>query len=295
MPYSSRLFVALQWLLPKHWLSDVVGWLTRIEGGLATRLAIRAFVRVYGVDMGDAADADTNAYSSFNAFFTRALRADARPSDETPDSFVCPADGTLSEFGELQPDRLVQAKGIDYSLLSLFDGDADLAARFEGGTFATIYLAPYNYHRVHMPCEATARVLRYVPGALFSVNAITTQGVPGLFCRNERTITVFEVGPHWLAMIMVGALHVGSIELVLPTAAPARNRPSNNQPAHVSQTLHGPTLPRGAEFGRFNMGSTVIVTVSRGALAWHADVRAGLPVRMGELLGKALTADHDRR
>jgi len=295
MNYSARLFVALQWLLPKHLLSDVVGWLTRVEGGILTQLAIRAFVRLYGVDMGDAASPATDSYASFNAFFTRALRDGARPVDDAPDSFVSPADGTLSELGTLHPDRLVQAKGIDYTLLELFDGDATLAARFEGGSFATIYLAPNNYHRVHMPWAATARVLRYVPGELFSVNAVTARGVPGLFCRNERTITVFESGPHWLALIMVGALNVGSIELVLPTARPARNRPHNNQPAHISQALEGPTLARGAEFGRFNMGSTVIVTASRGCLAWNEDARAGLPVRMGAVLGKVLTVDQDRR
>ena len=295
MGYAARLFIALQWLLPKQLLSDLVGWLTRIEGGVATRLAIRAFVRLYAVDMRDAAEPRLDSYTSFNAFFTRALRDDARPLAPEADSFVCPADGTLSEFGTLAPDRLVQAKGITYSLLELFDGDAELAARFEGGNFATIYLAPYNYHRVHMPCDADARVLRHVPGELFSVNAVTAQGVPGLFCRNERTITVFQAGPHWLALIMVGALNVGSIELVLPTARPARNRPHNNQPSRVSLPLAGPTLVRGAEFGRFNMGSTVIVTASRGWLQWREDAHAGLPVRMGELLGRNLTVDRGRR
>lgn len=295
MRYSARLFVALQWLLPKHLLSSLVGWLTHIEGGIATQLAIRVFVRVYRVDMADAAEPDTRAYRSFNAFFTRALRADARPLDAAPDSFLCPADGILSEFGTLNPDRLVQAKGIEYSLLDLFDGDAALAARFAGGSFATIYLAPYNYHRVHMPCAAQARVLRHVPGELFSVNALTAQSVPGLFCRNERTITVFEAGPHSLAMIMVGALNVGSIELKLPTAIPARNRPHSNQASHTSFALDGPSLARGAEFGRFNMGSTVIVIASHGWLTWHTGARTGLPVRMGELLGRDLSADRDRR
>ena len=295
MRYSARLFVALQWLLPKHLLSSLVGWLTHIEGGIATQLAIRVFVRVYRVNMADAAEPDTRAYRSFNAFFTRALRADARPLDAAPDSFLCPADGILSEFGTLNPDRLVQAKGIEYSLLDLFDGDAALATRFAGGSFATIYLAPYNYHRVHMPCAAQARVLRHVPGELFSVNALTAQSVPGLFCRNERTITVFEAGPHSLAMIMVGALNVGSIELKLPTAIPARNRPHSNQASHTSLALDGPSLARGAEFGRFNMGSTVIVIASHGWLTWHTGARTGLPVRMGELLGRDLSADRDRR
>ncbi len=286
MKFSSRLFVALQWLLPKTLLSDLVGALTRVEGGALTHFAIRAFVRAFKVDMRDAEQPDCRAYPTFNAFFTRALRDGARPIVDAEDAFVCPADGTLSEFGTLSPDRLVQAKGVDYTLLDLFDGDAALAARFEGGSFATVYLAPYNYHRVHMPCTATARVLRHVPGELFSVNALTAQSVPRLFCRNERTIVVFEAGPHWLALIMVGALNVGSIELVLPGARPARNRPHGNQPPHVSQALDGPTLARGAEFGRFNMGSTVIVTASRGYLSWHESTQAGLPVRMGAWLGR---------
>ncbi len=295
MTYAARVFVALQWLLPKRLLSDIVGWLTRIEGGIVTQLAIRMFVRAYGVDMADAAEPEIRAYRSFNAFFTRALRPDARPLDAAPDAFLSPADGTLSEFGTLNPDRLVQAKGIEYSLLDLFDGDTALAARFEGGSFATIYLAPYNYHRVHMPCAAKARVLRHVPGELFSVNAVTAEGVPGLFCRNERSITVFETGSHSLAMIMEGALNVGSIELVLPTATPARNRPRSNQASHTSLALDGPSLARGAEFGRFNMGSTVIVLASRGWLAWHAGARNGLPLRMGELLGRDLTTESTRR
>lgn len=295
MNYAARLFVALQWLLPKHGLSSLIGRLTRIEGGIATRLAIQAFVRFYGVDMRDAAEPKPAAYASFNAFFTRALRADARPLPDDTTSFVCPADGTLSEFGSLAPDRLVQAKGIEYSLLDLFDGDSALAAMFDGGVFATIYLAPYNYHRVHMPCSANARFLRHVPGELFSVNAVTAHGVARLFCRNERMITVFEVGPHKLAMIMVGALNVGSIELVLPIDKPARNRPHPNLPPRVSLAQDGPSLTRGAEFARFNMGSTVIVTASRGWLAWQDNLRSGLPVRLGEALARDLTADHDRR
>ena len=295
MSYTARLFIALQWLLPKQWLSDRISWLTRIEGGFATRLAIKVFIRSYGVDMRDAAEPNPAAYVSFNAFFTRALRVGARPIDNDPTHFVCPADGTLSAVGSLSADRLVQAKGIDYSLLDLFDDDASLAAMFDGGEFATIYLAPYNYHRVHMPCSATARVLRHVPGELFSVNATTAAGVPRLFCRNERTITVFAVGPHKLAMIMVGALNVGSIELVLPFEQPARNRPHPNLPAHLSLPLDGPSLTRGAEFGRFNMGSTVIVLASRGWLTWQEPLGCGVPVRMGEILAQDITADRDRR
>lgn len=294
MKFSARLFVALQWLLPKHALSDLVGYLTRLEAGALTHLAIRAFVWLFKVDMRDALEPDCTAYPSFNAFFTRALKDGARPVVDDGRAFVCPADGTLSEFGALDRERLVQAKGITYTLLELFDGDAELAARFAGGNFATIYLAPYNYHRVHMPATATARVLRYVPGDLFSVNAVTAQAVPGLFCRNERSIVVFECGRHWLALIMVGALNVGSIELVLPGAQPARNRPHNNQPPHVSLALDGPSLARGAEFGRFNMGSTVVVVTSRGFLDWHEDARAGLPVRMGEWLGRTTTVEDAR-
>ncbi len=295
MSYAARLFVALQWLLPKRWLSDFVGWLTRIEGGVATRLAIQTFIRIYGVDMRDAAEPDPAAYPSFNTFFTRALRHDARVFPDDTKVFVCPADGTLSEFGTLAIDRLVQAKGIEYSLLELFDGDTTLAAIFEGGVFATIYLAPYNYHRVHMPCDATARFVRHVPGELFSVNAVTAQAVPRLFARNERTITVFDAGPHKLAMIMVGALNVGSIELVLPYAEPVRNRPQSNIVPHLTVPQEGPALPRGAEFGRFNMGSTVIVLGSQGWLTWQGSIRRGVRVRLGEPLAQVDSADLDRR
>ena len=295
MNYTTRLFVALQWLLPKHLLSDLVGWLTRIEAGVATRLTIRAFIHLYGVDMRDAAEPDPAAYRSFNAFFTRALRTDARPLPDDITRFVSPADGTLSEFGELAPNRLMQAKGIEYSLIDLLDGDTELASLFDGGVFATIYLAPYNYHRVHMPCSATARFMRHVPGELFSVNAVTAQAVPRLFCRNERTITVFEVGPHKLALIMVGALNVGSIELVLPREQPARNRPYNNMESRFTFALDGTSLERGAEFGRFNMGSTVIVIGSRGWLKWLDSAHNGRSVRMGEPLAHGPTADLNRR
>ena len=286
MDVRTRALVALQWLMPQRLLSRIVGWLARREAGMASHVAIRAFIRVYGVDMHEAAAPQPQAYVSFNAFFTRALRADARPLPADPALFVSPADGVISQLGNISDDTLLQAKGHDYRLPDLFDGDTALAALFTHGAFATIYLAPRNYHRVHMPWAGSARYLRHVPGSLFAVNAATARALPRLFCRNERMLAVFADGLHWFALIMVGAMNVSAIELVLPPVRPARNRPASTLPPHTTHTLAGPTLARGAEFGRFNMGSTVIVIASRGLVAWDAARGAEQPIRLGAALGR---------
>ncbi|MGE0860348.1 MAG: archaetidylserine decarboxylase [Gammaproteobacteria bacterium] len=286
MNLGEQAFLALQRLLPRRGLSSLVGWLTRLEAGALTHFAIRAFVAAYKVDMRDAAEPDISTYPSFNRFFTRALAPDARPLPEDPQAFVSPADGTLSEIGEFTPERMLRAKGLDYGLTELLGGDADLAARFAGGSFATVYLAPYNYHRVHLPWRATPRSLRFVPGELYSVNATTVRLVPGLFCRNERMILACEDDAgRWFALVLVGALNVGSIELTVP--AGATNRPQPTVGAHRSLPLDGPPLARGAEIGRFNMGSTVVVLASPGWLEWR-DLAVSATVRMGETLARAL-------
>lgn len=286
MTWRTRVFVAVQRVLPQRALTLIIGRLARAAAGGLTRAAIRAFVRHYAVDMHEAAQPDIAAYTTFNQFFTRALRADARPLPADPMLFTSPADGTLSQLGPITDGTLVQAKGRSYRLLDLLDGDADLAALFSGGAFATIYLAPRNYHRVHMPWTGTARYLRHIPGALFSVNLATAACLPDLFCRNERTVAVFADADHWFALIMVGAMNVSGIELVYPTGHPVNNRLRPPLPPRVTVASSGPELGRGAEFGRFNLGSTVIVLASRGLLAWRDDRAAAQPICMGMAIGQ---------
>jgi len=277
-----RVLVGMQWLLPQHTLSRTTGWLADRRGTWVERAAMRAFVQMYGVDMREAEHPALAQYASFNAFFTRALKPGARPLPVESNTFVSPADGTISACGALHAGRLLQAKGIDYGLLDLCDGDGELAARFAGGRFVTIYLAPRDYHRVHLPWSGHARLLRYVPGRLFAVNRASTACIPRLFCRNERMLMAYEGEHGWFALIMVGALNVGSIELVHG----ACNRPPNLA-VHTTLALDGRHGSRGDEFGRFNLGSTVIVLASPGWLELDPTAcRAGQPVRMGAPLGR---------
>ncbi len=189
---GERAFIGLQYLLPQHLLSRLVGWIAESRIGIVRAALIRMFLGHYPVDLAEAARPDPGSYSSFNDFFTRRLKAGARPLDADPRSAICPADGILSQAGPVTGDTLLQAKGIDYSAAALLGGDPSLAAEFSGGAFATIYLAPHNYHRVHMPLAGTLRLARFVPGDLFSVNATTAASVPGLFTRNERVACVFD-------------------------------------------------------------------------------------------------------
>lgn len=272
------LFVFIQHFLPKTAISKFVGALSRLEVPLLTHAAIRLFIKAYGVDMQEAAEPGISAYKSFNAFFTRALAEGARPLADGSSVVICPADGTISEIGVINGNTVVQAKGIDYALLELFDGDADLAARFEHGGFATIYLAPRNYHRVHLPLAGRARFLRYVAGTRYSVDPGTTRKLKRLFCRNERVIAAYDSLGGWFALIMVGAMNVGSIELTLPDQVGC----SPNQ----TQTLDARPFSIGDEFGRFNMGSTVILVTSRGLVEWYGTFGPGKQVKMGQALGQ---------
>lgn len=278
---AERAFVVLQYLLPHHLLSRAVGYLARCRLPWVRMPLIRAFIRVFGVNMREAQEPDPRAYVSFNDFFTRPLRADARPLDDQPGSILCPADGTLSEIGRLRGSDLVQAKGRHYTLPELLGDDPELAGTFINGAFATIYLAPRDYHRVHMPVHGQLRSWTHVPGRLFSVNEITTRRVPRLFARNERVISVFDTEHGPLAVILVGAMIVAGIETVFagqitPLAREIRTR----HPAT------GPALPAGAELGRFLLGSTVIVLLPEGTAQWHSGLAAGQAVRMGQSIGR---------
>ncbi len=283
LPWYARPFVALQWLLPHHLLSAGMYALTRVRWRPFKDFLIRRFVRLYGVDMGEAAESDTRAYPHFNAFFTRRLRADARPLATEPTAVLGPADGVLSQAGSLDAGRLLQAKGVNYDLTDLLGGERQWARRFEGGLFATVYLSPRDYHRVHMPMEGRLKRMLHVPGRLFSVSPLTTALVPGLFTRNERVVCLFETAVGPMAVILVGAVFVGGIDTVWAgCVAPAGRRVSR---WNYAEPLPAVTLERGAELGRFNMGSTVILLFPPGRVRWDPDLRPGRRLRMGEALG----------
>jgi len=278
---NDRLFVGLQHLLPQHALTGLIYRLTRNRTGFIKDFLISAFVRHFKPDMSEAVESNALAYGSFNEFFTRALRPDARPVDPDPAVLVSPVDGTVSQIGMLEGPRVLQAKGLYYSLETLLEGHPEYTARFTGGQFATLYLAPFNYHRIHMPLTGTLRAAWYVPGDLYSVNTTTAASVAGLFARNERVVCIFENGPLSFALILVGALFVGSMETVWHGQITPR-RPRTGCDLSPAQM----PLARGLEMGRFNMGSTVILLLPPGAAQWLPAFSAGSTLRMGQALAR---------
>jgi phosphatidylserine decarboxylase len=281
---GGRAFVALQHLLPQHGISRLVLAATRSRSIAFKNALIRLFVRGFKPDMTDAVETEPTAYPSFNDFFTRALRDGTRPVDPDPRAVVSPVDGTVSEAGVLTADRLLQAKGHEYSLRALLAGNSAWERTFAGGSFATIYLAPYHDHRIHMPLPGALRESFYVPGRLFSVNRTTAQLVPGLFSRNERVFCGFDAGGMPWGIVLVGALNVGSMATVWHgDVTPRKHREVTALP--VTDVIAPTTLVKGAEMARFNMGSTVILLLPPGACEWRATFRAGQVVRMGERIG----------
>jgi phosphatidylserine decarboxylase len=277
---SGRLFAWFQHVLPQHALSRLVLHATRVRATWFKNALIRGFLRLYRVDMTDALQPEPLRYASFNEFFTRALRPDARSLAKESRDFACPVDGAISEVGKIEGASLLQAKGQRYTLAELL-ASRGWAAHFEGGSFATIYLAPFNYHRVHMPLAGRLRETVYVPGRLFSVNAVTATWVPRLFARNERVLTWFDTAFGEFALVLVGALNVGSIATVWAgDITPAQRRVTTTLPPQDV------SLEKGAELGRFNMGSTVILLFQKDRVRWHEDLRAATPVRLGQSLGR---------
>jgi phosphatidylserine decarboxylase len=273
-----RLFAYLQYLLPQHALSRLVLHATRVRQPWFKNALIRGFLRLFAVDMQDAVEPDPLKFASFNEFFTRALKPGTRPIAPAG-AIASPVDGAVSECGLIEGDRLLQAKGQHYTLAQLL-ADQPWARRFEGGSFATIYLAPFNYHRIHMPLAGRLTGSWYVPGRLFSVNALTARFVPRLFARNERIVTLFESEAGAFALVLVGALNVGSMATVWAgDITPAAARVVTQLPPLAL------TLDKGAELGRFNMGSTVILLFEPQRARWRAGLQAGVAVRLGETLG----------
>lgn len=276
------LFVSLQYLLPQHGLSRIIHRVMRIEIPGIKNMLIRWFVGQFRVDLSEAQRTEPEDYSSFNDFFTRSLDEDARPIAFGARHLVSPVDGTVSELGDIHGDRILQAKGTTYTVSELLGGDRELAREFQGGEFATLYLAPSNYHRIHMPLTGNLQTMTYIPGRLFSVNEATVRGVPGLFARNERVVCTFDTEHGPMVMVLVGAIFVGSIETVwageITPGGPdtlTRTHYQGNKPVRLVQ---------GEEMGRFNMGSTVILLMPRGKCDWLDTVQAGSPIQMGQLL-----------
>ena len=275
------LFILLQYLLPQHWLSRITGWLAECRTPWLKNVLIRLFARHFRVDMGEAAEPVLEAYPNFNAFFTRALVGGARPIVDSAAAVACPADGVISQLGAIEHGRLLQAKGRHFTVADLLADEAQ-AHRFENGRFATIYLAPGDYHRVHMPTAGELTAQTYVPGKLYSVNRVTTENITRLFAQNERLACHFdtEYGP--MAMVLVGAMIVAGIETVWSgQVAPPTREPKT---VDYQRAPAGVKLARGEEMGRFKLGSTVILLFPGNTVEWDARFREGTATRMGELL-----------
>lgn len=280
---NEKLFVKLQHWAPQHAISRAAGWLASTNIAPIKNTFIKWFVKRYQVDMSLALEEDPLAYESFNAFFTRALKPDARPIHNHPQSIVCPADGAISQIGKIQEGRIFQAKGQSYSVLELLGGEEDLAAQFIDGSFATVYLSPRDYHRVHMPYGGKLRAMVSIPGELFSVNTATANKVPRLFARNERAAAIFDtdIGP--MAVVLVGAMIVAGIETVWDgQIAPFASR-------EVATSLYpyqNIKLKKGDEMGRFKLGSTAIILFAKDKVEWSKKYTAGAPTKMGEIIGR---------
>jgi phosphatidylserine decarboxylase len=275
------LFTRLQFLLPHHLIVWFVFRLTHWRLGWITRHLIHRYIRVVGVDMSEAEQPDPDAYDTINALFTRALRAGARPVTQHKDEVACPVDGAFSQLGSIDGETLIQAKGHDYSLKALLAGRDDLTDTFKNGSFATIYLSPKDYHRIHMPLCGDLQEMVYVPGRLFSVNNETANHVPNLFSRNERVITLFATDAGPMALILIGAINVGSMQTVWhgmvtpPYGRRIQSWEYQQKPVH---------LTRGDEMGRFNMGSTVILLFAEGRNQWLDSIQTGQSCKLGQAI-----------
>ncbi|WP_233148895.1 archaetidylserine decarboxylase [Shimwellia pseudoproteus] len=277
--------LSLQYILPKLWLTRLAGWGARKRGGWLTKLVIDLFVKYYKVDMDEAQRPDTASYRTFNDFFVRPLREDARPINHDANALIMPADGVISQLGAIEDDQLLQAKGHTYSLEALLAGNYQMAELFRNGSFATTYLSPRDYHRVHMPCNGILREMIYVPGDLFSVNHLTAQNVPNLFARNERVICRFdtEFGP--MVQILVGATIVGSIETVWAgTVTPPREGVIKRWTYPAGEEDGAVALLKGQEMGRFKLGSTVINLFAPGQVVLTPSLQNLSVTKIGETL-----------
>ncbi len=277
---SDRFAVLPQYLLPKRALTEFAGLVAGSRLGFVTTRTISWFIGKYSVDMSEAVNPDIAAYPTFNEFFTRPLRPEVRPLANA--DFVCPVDGAISQFGAIDRDQIFQAKGHQYSTTALVGGDEKLAAQFQDGSFATLYLSPRDYHRIHMPCAGKLTRMIYVPGDLFSVNPTTARGVPGLFARNERVVCIFSTAQGSLAMVLVGATIVGSMATVWHGVV---NPPRSRDVREWTYADGEVSLAKGAEMGRFLLGSTVVLLVPAKTMTFNPAWASARAIRMGECMG----------
>jgi phosphatidylserine decarboxylase len=285
MNLKEALTTLPQYALPHHGLSGLMSRLTHCENKAWKNLFIKQIVRHYGVNMEEAAERDIHAYKSFNHFFTRELKPGARPLTNAKNAIASPADGAVSQAGRITGGDIFQAKGKSFTAASLLGGNPERARPFEDGVFATIYLSPKDYHRLHMPLTGTLREMVHIPGRLFSVNAATTNSVPGLFARNERVAAIFDTEAGPMALVLVGAIFVSSVETVWHGVV----TPPTVQSVQTWQYGDdAPTLKIGEEMGRFNMGSTIIVLFGKDKARWQEDFKADKAVKLGELIGTTL-------
>ncbi len=275
-----RVKVVLQYLMPKQALTIFAGKVASVRGGTATARLINWFVGRYKVNMAEAANPDIRSYPTFNEFFTRALRSDVRPLAAA--AFVSPVDGAISQFGRIENDQLFQAKGHTYSTTALVGGDSRLAAQFQDGSFATLYLSPRDYHRIHMPCDGRLTRMIYVPGDLFSVNPVTARGVPGLFARNERVVCVFDSAHGPFVLTLVGATIVGSMATAWHGVV---NPPRSREVREWKYDDRQITLKQGDEMGRFLLGSTVVMLFPKNTMQFNPQWLPEQAVRVGEEMG----------
>lgn len=285
MTIKEALTTLPQYILPHHALSNMMSKLTHCENKAWKNLFIKQIIRHYGVNMDEAMEQDINAYKSFNHFFTRELKPGVRPLTTENNAIACPADGAVSQAGDITDGKIFQAKGKSFTATDLLGGSAERAEPFNNGIFATIYLAPKDYHRLHMPLTGTLREMVHIPGRLFSVNTATANSVPGLFARNERVVAIFDTDSGPMALVLVGAIFVSSIETVWhgvvtpPSIASVQSWRYQDNP---------PTLQIGEEMGRFNMGSTIIVLFGNNKVQWDSEFKANMAVKLGETIGRAM-------
>lgn len=281
---QTNIAVLLQYALPKQAITALAGKLANLEAGKLTTAVIGWFVKRYNVNMAEAAEPDISTYRTFNDFFTRPLKTNARSLAQA--AFICPVDGAISQLGNIEADQIFQAKGHAYSTTALVGGDNNLAKKFENGHFACLYLSPKDYHRIHMPCDGTLKSMTYVPGALFSVNPATAQGVPGLFARNERVVCEFDSTEHGsFIMVLVGATIVGSMATTWHDSANGIINPPRTKNVRVwSYKTQNIQLKQGDEMGKFLLGSTVVMLFEKDTLQFNKAWQAERAIKLGEMM-----------
>ena len=283
MNFTDAIKVLPQYALPQHTLSKLMSYITHSENKALKNWCINTVIKHYGVNMAEALEENPAVFKSFNHFFTRELKPEARPLTMETNAIACPADGAVSQAGNITDGKIFQAKGMSFTAVDLLGGDEERAKPFEDGVFATIYLSPKDYHRLHMPLTGTLKEMVHIPGKLFSVNTATTRSVPGLFARNERVAAIFDTEAGPMALVLVGAIFVSSIETVWHGVVTPPTVPSVGTWYYHHKPI---ILNKGDEMGRFNMGSTIIVLLGKDKVQWESGFKADELVKLGELIGR---------